>query len=675
MCGIFGVVAGENASLKPAVVKNAVDDLFRLSESRGKEASGLAVEKSSRIYIYKEPVSASSLIKSWNYKRIFSEMIGGGPHNQFAIFGHSRLATDGSAGLNQNNQPVIKDGIIGVHNGIIVNADELWSSFPVLKREYDVDTEVFLGLMKKFHTDGISLPKATKNAFEQISGATSVAVMFDDMNNLLLATNNGSLYTTTNTGKELLVFASEKSILQDLVHESKLGSYLNEGIMHVNPNNAVLVDLTTSKANSFGFEEAGDISWSDAVLSKPRDILTVPSAYHPLDLDDEAHYEIEPVVKQMMTEDWERIYSGRVSLRRCTKCVLPETMPFIEFDDEGVCNYCRGYKRMEVRGKEALKKRLEEYRGSDGEPDCLVAISGGRDSCYGLHYVKKVLGMNPLAFTYDWGMVTDLARRNISRVCGKLGVEHILVSADIKGKRENIRSNVHAWLKKPDLGMVPLLMAGDKQFYYYAHKLRERIGVKLFIFCAGNRFEDTLFKYGFCGINQHFGKTPLTDINAKKKFNLVKYYAKQYLANPSYINRSIFDTFSAYYSSYILPDDYLYLFHYLRWNENEIMTTLINEYDWETAKDTKATWRIGDGTAPFYNYIYMTVAGFTEFDTFASNQIREGDISREEALETIKESNKPRFEAIKWYAKKVGFDPNRAIKRINSIPRLYSHTS
>ena len=179
MCGIFGVVAGENASLKPAVVKNAVDDLFRLSESRGKEASGLAVEKSSRIYIYKEPVSASSLIKSWNYKRIFSEMIGGGPHNQFAIFGHSRLATDGSAGLNQNNQPVIKDGIIGVHNGIIVNADELWSSFPVLKREYDVDTEVFLGLMKKFHTDGISLPKATKNAFEQISGATSVAVMFE----------------------------------------------------------------------------------------------------------------------------------------------------------------------------------------------------------------------------------------------------------------------------------------------------------------------------------------------------------------------------------------------------------------------------------------------------------------------------------------------------------------
>ena len=72
--------------------------------------------------------------------------------------------------------------------------------------------------------------------------------------------------------------------------------------------------------------------------------------------------------------------------------------------------------------------------------------------------------MNPVAYTYDWGMVTDLARRNQARLCSQLGVEHIWVSADIKQKRRNVRKNVEAWLKRPELGMVPLFMAGDKQF-------------------------------------------------------------------------------------------------------------------------------------------------------------------------------------------------------------------
>ena len=60
------------------------------------------------------------------------------------------------------------------------------------------------------------------------------------------------------------------------------------------------------------------------------------------------------------------------------------------------------------------------------------------------------------------------------------------------------------------------------------------------------------------------------------------------------------------------------------WDEGLIDQTLAREYRWETAADTGTTWRIGDGTAAFYNFIYYTVAGFTENDTFRSNQIREG---------------------------------------------------
>ena len=94
-------------------------------------------------------------------------------------------------------------------------------------------------------------------------------------------------------------------------------------------------------------------------------------------------------------------------------------------------------------------------------------------------------------------------------------------------------------------------------------------------------------------------------------------------------------------------------------------------YDWETATDTKSTWRIGDGTVSFYNYVYYTVAGFSENETFRSNQIREGMITREEGMEILKRENLPRYESIKWYLEIIGLDFEPVIKRINEIPKLY----
>ena len=55
---------------------------------------------------------------------------------------------------------------------------------------------------------------------------------------------------------------------------------------------------------------------------------------------------------------------------------------------------------------------------------------------FSLHLVVTELDMCPVAYTYDWGMVTDLGRRNISRMCAKLGVENIIIAADIEQKRK-----------------------------------------------------------------------------------------------------------------------------------------------------------------------------------------------------------------------------------------------
>ena len=124
-----------------------------------------------------------------------------------------------------------------------------------------------------------------------------------------------------------------------------------------------------------------------------------------------------------------------------------------------------------------------------------------------------------------------------------------------------------------------------------------------------------------------------------------------------------------YYRSFE-KSDYYHIFDYWRWDENLCNETL-RQYDWEIAPDTNTTWRIGDGTAAFYNYLYYTIAGFTEHDTFRSNQIREGQLSRYKALELVKDENRPRYQNIRWYLDSLGMDFKDVIQQVNLAPRLF----
>lgn len=362
-------------------------------------------------------------------------------------------------------------------------------------------------------------------------------------------------------------------------------------------------------------------------------------------------------------------------LRRCTRCILPETMPFIEFDEEGVCNYCRSYNKVNYLGIEKLRLWAESVKRTNKQPNCLVSFSGGRDSCYSLHYSVKELGLTPIAFCYDWGIGTDISFRNQKKMCDALGIKLIAQKADINKKRLYIKKNITAWLKKPDLGMIPLFMAGDKQYFYYADKIRKRYGLDS-ILMAMNPFEKTYFKYGFCGVKPPVLESRGLELESEQLYfsdviKLTKYYMKQYITNPSYINFSLLDTVGAAFSSYGISHNYIRLFNYIPWDEEEVNNVLVNNYKWETSPDSATTWRIGDGTAPFYNYIYYYVAGFTENDTLRSNQVREGMLTREEALKKVYEENKPRFESMKWYFEAIDMNMEDVLTIVKKMPRLY----
>ncbi len=356
------------------------------------------------------------------------------------------------------------------------------------------------------------------------------------------------------------------------------------------------------------------------------------------------------------------------ALKRCSRCLLPETFPFIEYDASGECNYCKNYSYVRPDGKKELERLAAREEGR--EYDCMVMLSGGRDSSYLLHYVKAVLGLRPLAYTYDWGMGTPLAERNMQRLCSELNVRLVTVRADTDKKLRNISKNVSAWLKKPVLGLIPLFMAGDKQFHIHAGRVAAEYGIER-VFLGVNPFEKTDFKTGFAGVAPNFGGKRIYSLSAGGKLKLLAYYAVNFLKNPAYINASLPDTFSAFFSFYQAPQDQIDIYKYIPWDENEINETLIGRYGWETDPESATTWRIGDGTAAFYNYIYYTVAGFTENDTLRSNQIRAGELTREEGLELVYRDNAPRQNSLSWYLERIGVDAERAIAVINGMPKLY----
>lgn len=193
-------------------------------------------------------------------------------------------------------------------------------------------------------------------------------------------------------------------------------------------------------------------------------------------------------------------------MRNCKRCMLPEVVPGADLDEIGVCAPCRRYQEADIandevrrREREAdLAKALQDCRGK-GEFDCLVPVSGGKDSIYLLYKLKVECGLKVLAFTTDIN-IPELAWRNIERAVRKLDIPHISYTPSndfytrlfrylLKNQEERgavyTVSYVYAPLFEGDavkLAMqkgIPLILAGyspgqpepERMFYEFSRKL------------------------------------------------------------------------------------------------------------------------------------------------------------------------------------------------------------
>ena len=651
MCGIFGFSLGRNLSLtETSSVKKDIKNFVKLSITRGTDAFGININYDENNYIYKSNSNPKIAIKRKEYNKFIDEKLklASIKKSFFNYFGQTRLVTNGTKFFYKNNQPISLNRITGLHNGIILfnNEKELDQS----KKNYESfqmksdSLSFFEKLEKKSEENDESTIKCFMEFIDEIDGNFSIA--FTDLKEqiLLISSNCGSLYYFHDIEKKLFVYASEKKILERFIVDS---DFFTDNKIEIKKvlNKSIVLNYVTHEVEIFdnlNFNKKINISVNE---NKSYDIIT------------------------NQQEDLKRLNS----LKKCSKCILPETYPFIEFDMEGVCNYCNSYQKQKFLGEDKLEKFLSKYRKNNNTSDCLIGLSGGRDSSYGLHVLKKKYKMNPVAFTYDWGLTTDISRLNASILCGKLGVEHIIRSADIEKKRRYVRQNIFAWLKDPHLGMLPIVQAGDKGFMDLGRTLCKELNLEFSVQATGYQLEQREFFLGFTGIKQNLKNNQrMSSYGLATKLKIFLWYSYRTLKNPAYINGALLDNFNGYLSSFIKKENSLHLFKYIEWNEKEIGDTLKNEYGWISDKSYgKNQWRMGDGQTSFNNFIYYHMAGFSEYDNFRSNQIREGLIDRKEALMLCEEDNKIKFDTLKNFSEIIGFNLDDVLTKITCLPKLY----
>ena len=130
----------------------------------------------------------------------------------------------------------------------------------------------------------------------------------------------------------------------------------------------------------------------------------------------------------------------------CKRCIMDTTAPNISFDDKGICNYCKTHdaldKSFPLNGNHIKIINKIKYKGKNNKYDCVIGLSGGRDSTY-LLYLTKKFGLKPLAVHFNDGFGNPVAGKNIQNA--------------INISNTDLRTITSDWRESKDIKISPLM--------------------------------------------------------------------------------------------------------------------------------------------------------------------------------------------------------------------------
>ncbi|MCK4271121.1 ATPase [bacterium] len=345
-------------------------------------------------------------------------------------------------------------------------------------------------------------------------------------------------------------------------------------------------------------------------------------------------------------------------MQRCQRCIMPGIPRLITLDEDGICHQCRNYRPIRMKGEKELITLLDSHRKRKSEYDCIVTVSGGRDSAFTLLKLVKDYKLKVLAVNYENPFADDQAKANIKNMIKKLSVDLVQFKFGNNIHEKILKNNIIAWFHKPSPAMVPVICVGCKIIWPRIMKIAKEHNIRCIV-NGGNPYEYTSFKKELLGVNQNAGLVSAYFFNifrlAREALHNLSYLKPKYL--PFTIKGFLFANQYAIGSRLLgFKLDKIDLFHYITWNEDEVLTRIQNELDWQPPADLVSTWRFDCRLSLLKDFMYLTCLGVTEKDDFYSKLVRESKMSRREALQRIEKENELHVDVIEDIFHQLGIE-------------------
>lgn len=291
-------------------------------------------------------------------------------------------------------------------------------------------------------------------------------------------------------------------------------------------------------------------------------------------------------------------------MKRCKLCVMTDTRLGIKFNKEGVCYPCLNFenrKNIDWNERwEELEDLCDKHRQNDGHYDCVITISGGKDSHYQVYLFKEVLKMNPLGIMIDNFSWTETGRMNFNNISERFGIDILTFTPNRKLMKEKMRSDFIEYLHPAK--------HWDEILYRKPLELAKKFGIDLIVWGEN--------------VNMEIG-----GLNYKETSNALCLTEKP----------EEFKSLDVIFTSYYIPWS---RFRNVELAKKKGFKSLNDTKEWEREGYKGFEYEQVDTIGYLTNaYCKFIKFGFSSITEFCSDAIRHSKMEREEAINIVKNND------------------------------------
>src|SRR3989344_4298540 len=358
-------------------------------------------------------------------------------------------------------------------------------------------------------------------------------------------------------------------------------------------------------------------------------------------------------------------------MKYCTRCLYPANHQLhLTFDAQGVCSGCRVHEEKDTLDWDArfkqLKKITASYKNRSGNNyDCVVPVSGARDSYFIVHTVMKKLGLRPLLVTYNKQYNTERGIRNLAYLRTLFGCD--IVSMTVSP--EKVKNVIRATMRKMG-SMYWHCIAGQTVFPV---QVAVRFKIPLIIWGAHQGLDQV-------GMFSHTDEVEMTR-KYRKDHDLMGYEAEDLIDETMNVTASDL-------APYLYPHDKeiekvgvrgIYLGNYIRWDSKVQHEEMIRLYGYESASQTRTFDTYNDVDCFHYSdihdYIKFLKWGYGKVTDHACREIRLKRLTRKEGIDLVKKYQDVPPRPLPLFLEWIGMTENSFYYCINEHrdPRVWEH--